>query len=208
MPNLTTRALVRQQLGISSTQDDGLIDLYVEQAAAMIETHCNRIFGTFIEALRYDARESIIGGRIKGRMLFFDTDVLGVDSVVNGADGTLDSTDYRLLPSNPPSHRRTAPFPRYGIELLPSSGRRWARGELGDRENAIIVNGTIGYCLPSQVPPDVRLAATRLAAWLYQNRDNDGATIQMADGTLNMPAEAPSFVLNTIRRYVRFVFAS
>lgn len=208
MPNLTTRAAVKQQLGISSNADDALIDVLVDQASAMIETHCNRVFGTFIETLRYDRRSVIVGGRVRGNVLYFDTDVLGVDAVVNGANGTLSSSDYRLIPSNPPSFRRTATFPRYAIELLPESGQRWALNSTGGRQDAILITGTIGYCLPSDIPPDVKLAATRLAAWLYQNRDNDGATVQAPDGTLNIPAEAPTFVLKTLQRYVRYTFVS
>ncbi|GIV50516.1 MAG: hypothetical protein KatS3mg038_1037 [Candidatus Kapaibacterium sp.] len=205
MSLLTTAQAVKEQLSIASHTDDHLIERLVRDASAMIETHCGRIFGTLIGTLQYDRRPTLIGGRIDGRILYFDRDVLKIDVLINGVYGTLDSQSYRLLPTNPPITSRATLFPRYAVELLTPPVLPWGLSSSGS-QGAITIIGTFGYCLPHEVPYDVQLAATRLAAWLYQNRDNDGSSVQAPDGTLTIPAEAPSFVLKTLQRYVRVNF--
>ena len=91
----------------------------------------------------------------------------------------------------------------YGLQLLVKSQQTWVVGNDGYAQNAICVIGTTGYCLTTNRPADITLAATKLAAWLYQNRDNDGSTVQIADGSIAIPANAPTFVLRTINKYVR-----
>lgn len=199
--DLTTLDAVRAQLGISSTVDDALLRLYVTQASRAIETYCGRRFSDVVGTLHYDLRSTNAGGRVRGNVLYFSTDVLKVDSLYNG--GTLvPNTDYRLLPSDNPLLYSTH-WARYALELLPSAGRHWQVNANGNWQEAISVVGTFGYCLARDRPPDIVLAATKLAAWLYQNRDNTGAAVQMADGSVSMPAELPQFALKMLSRYVR-----
>ncbi len=193
MADLTTLAAVKTQLGIGTllNTDDALLSTYVTEASVMIESYCSRSFNAANGTLTYD----IAPPYIYGRKLFFRDDVLGVYEVRNG-DGTLITSDqYRLLPLN------TSPL--YGLELLPSSGVTWAWTPAGDWLSAITVAGTLGY---STTPPqDVVLAATKLAAWLYQNRDNSDDNVRFADGSMNIPSAAPAVVLRILDkgRYVK-----
>lgn len=199
MANLTTRDAVKRQLSIGKRVngtlqldqvqfDDDLIDDYVTQASAVIESEANRSFSGDVGTLYYDTCSS--------RVLHFDADVVAVVSITNGDDGTMSASDYRLLPVNA--------SPKYAIELL--GGKSWKMFN-GARENAITVIGTLGYCAANAQPADITLLATKLAAHFYLNRDNDGSVIKMADGTANIPSEIPSFVLKTLRAngYVRDV---
>lgn len=194
----TTGSLVKRQLGLlvqgtNNTVDDDLIDIYVTEASQMIATECMRQFSETVGTLFYDATYPVVDNNI----LYFDQDWLGIDAVSNGANGTLNPSNYRLLPIN---------FtPKYGLQLLNKSTQAWVVGNDGFAQNAICIIGTTGYCLSANRPADITLAATKLAAWLYQNRDNDGSTVQIADGAIAIPANAPTFVLRTIQKYVRRV---
>lgn len=199
--DLTTLEAVRTQLGISSTADDALLSLYVSQASRAIETHCGRRFSGVVGTLHYDLLSTQVGGRVRGRVLYFSTDVLKIDALYN-ASALLLETDYRLLPVDNAFLYSTY-WARHAVELLPSSGQSWQVKDNGDLQGAISVVGTFGYCLASDRPPDITLAATKLAAWLYQNRDNSGAAVQMADGSVSMPAELPQFALKVLSRYMR-----
>lgn len=195
---LTTTAAVKRQLSIGSVGtvnnvDDDLIDSYVQQASQLIQTECMRTFGTLVETAYYDAGYPVAYNNV----LYFDHDMLAVDSVSNGSNGTIDAANYRLLPVHA--------SPKYALQLLVSSQLVWQVGNNGYAQNAIVVTGTAGYCTPADRPADITLAATKLAAFLYQNRDNDGSTVQIADGATVIPAEAPTFVLRTISKYVRKV---
>lgn len=198
MSDYTTTNAVKSQLNIGqngtlNTIDDALISVYVTQASQMIATECMRPFSETVGTLFYDACYPVVDNNI----LYFDQDWLGVDAISNGANGTLNSANYRLLPLH---------FtPKYGLQLLAKSSQAWLVGNDGFAQNAICVIGTQGYCLSADRPADITLAATKLAAWLYQNRDNDGSTVQIADGAIAIPANAPTFVLRTISKYVRRV---
>ena len=118
-----------------------------------------------------------------------------MDYVWNGANGTLDPANYRLAP--------TQYSPKYALDLLPRSNQYWVVGNDGFAQNAVGVIGSYGYCDDNTRPQAVTYAATKLASWLYMNRDNDGTVVQMADGSMAIPSNAPSIVFATLDRYVR-----
>jgi hypothetical protein len=191
MTDYTTLAAVRSQLkiGVSDTGDDAQISTYVTQASQAIDTHTDRSFTGTNGTLTFDCRQpSIIGNT-----LYLAQDVIDVYSIVNGDSNTLTSSQYRLLPNNS--------TPKYAIEILPSSGKQWTYTT--DWQAAITVAGTLGYCTEANRPADITLAATKLAAWLYQNRDNTGEQTRYADGSTSIPAEAPQIVLRLLEKYVR-----
>lgn len=194
----TTTAKVKRQLAIGvngtvNTMDDDLIADYVSQASQAITTYCKRQFYASHGTLTWDAKYPTVSGRT----LYFDQDVLGIDSVSNGANGTIPASNWRLLPQH---------FtPAYGLELLPVSNMTWLTGNDGFAANAITTIGSFGYCEAANQPVDVTLAATKFAAWLYQNRDNDGAVVEMANGAISIPAEAPQMVFKLLEKYVRKV---
>lgn len=197
MADLTTTAAVKRQLaigvnGTANTVDDDLIAVYVTDASKLFETECQRTFSSTVGSYLYDQGYPVTSGNI----LYFRDDMLGVDSVVNGANGTLDSTQFRLLPPDD--------TPKYALQLLSRSSLFWQNGNDGSAQNAIQVNGTRGFCLTGTVPADVALAVTKLAAFLYQTRDNL-ESIQVAEGMTVLPAQAPAVVLRTIQRYIRRV---
>lgn len=198
MADYSTVAAVKRQLaigvnGTTNTIDDDLIATYVAQASAAIDTHTGRVFAETMGTLYYDARYPVI----ENRVLYFDQDYLGVDAVVNGVNGTINPASYRLLPLHY--------SPKYALQLLDQSGLVWSVGNDGGVQNAIMVVGTTGFCLTSGRPADITLAATKLAAWLYQNRDNDGTIVQVADGVTSIPAEAPQMVFKLLDKYIRRV---
>jgi hypothetical protein len=195
MTDLTTTTAVKRQLGLgangtANTVDDDLIATYVTDASQIFETECARRFSPTVSTYLYDRGYPVT----EGRTLYFRDDMLGVDSVVNGVNGTLTSAQYRLLPLDA--------SPKYALQLLESSGLYWQIGNDGFNQNAIIVNGTSGYCLDNAVPADISLSVTKLASWLYMTRDNL-ESIQIAEGMTVLPAQAPAVVLRTINNYVR-----
>ena len=196
MSDLTTAAAVKAQLKITETGDDTLLADYVTQASKMVETFCGRQFANTAGTLAFDT----YGPHIQGDRLYLGQDVLSITSLTNGGDGVLPATAYRLWPLNT--------SPKYAVELLPSGGYAWETDSDGYAEGAIVVVGSLGYCTAATRPADVTLAATKLAAWLYQNRDNDGSTVQLGNGALAIPAEAPALVFKLLARYVRVEFAA
>jgi len=191
MGDLTTLTAVKLQLDIANTSDDTLLSTYVTQASQMIETYTKRTFNAANGTLTFD----IAPPYIYGRKLFFREDVLGVYELRNGNGTVITADQYRFLPLNN--------TPLYGLELLPSASVNWAWTPAGDWMSAITLAGTLGY---STTPPqDVQLAATKLAAFLYQSRDNEGDNVRFADGSMSIPAEAPAIVLRILNtgRYVR-----
>jgi hypothetical protein len=188
MPDLTTLAQVRQMLSFdpSVTDDDPLIaDVLIPAASTLIESYCRTAFGTITgQTLVMDAAKPYLYG---DTLFFRDQYVLTVDSFVTDTV-TLTAADYDLLPYNSP--RKTAARLR--------RGKTW---NYSDPRGAFRITGSVGY---GSIPPDVRLAATRLAAWLYQTRDNEGAVVVAGD-TTTIPAEAPPLVFKILNqgRYVR-----
>lgn len=184
MANLTTLAAVKLQLNITGTLSDILITDYVEQASGAIERETQRIFNAMPGTLTFDNCEPYV----YGRRLYLHTDVIGIYTVFDG-EGTLTDGEYVLKPYNVNAKQQ--------IELR---SRRWANGVYGAQQ-AITVAGSLGY---SATPPaDVELAATKLAAFLYQTRDNVERSVRFADGTTEIPADAPSIVLKVITQYRR-----
>lgn len=186
MTDLTTRAAVKLQLGIGTVTDDSLLDVYVTQASEAVEKYCHRRFIAATETRLYDAAYPTI----EGPKLYLDDDMVSVGTISNGVNGTLSADQYRVLPQNK--------TPKYAVELLPSANISWTTSNQGNRQNAIVITGEYGYCTAGNVPNVITLAATKLAAWLYQNRDNDGTSFSLPDGSKTIPAEAPPLVIKLL----------
>lgn len=192
MVDLTTTAAVKAQLHITETTDDTLIDGFVTQASEMFQTETRRQFyATGGSTLTYD----ILNPQIIGRKLYFQTDVLGVDRIVNGDGSVLTTIDFRLLPLND--------SPKYAAELYVGANVYWQQSPSNNWQSAIQVQGTVGYNLTGQVPSDVQYAVTKLAAWMYITRDSNGDVIRFADGSSQIPANAPETVLKVAKNYKR-----
>lgn len=196
MANLTTLAAVKRQLGLigtiqgtlqDKTADDDLISTYVAQATEYFNSAVGYTFIAANGTLELDA----CAPHAYGRKLFFRKPVVSLYSVTNGDGQALTSDDYRLLPANE--------SPKYAAELKLGSGKVWTFTD--SPEAAIVLGGTIGYATEANVPADVTLAVTKLAANLYMNRDNKGEVIRFADGSTQIPANAPEIVFQVIEKY-------
>ena len=196
MAYLTTTAAVKTQLGLHGTvngtlndnaDDDSLIGAYVAQATQIFNSEVGYTFIATNGTLELDA----CAPHAYGRKLFFRQPVVGVYSVVNGDGQTLTESEYRLLPANE--------TPKYGIEIKQGSGKYWNYDT--SPEAAIVIGGTLGYATEANIPADVTLAVTKLAANLYQNRDNKGEVIRFADGSSQVPADAPGIIFKVIENY-------
>lgn len=203
--DLTSVALVKQQLrspnGTMSDVDDDLIALYVTQASDDFERAVNRgwidnegiyhpAFTPSYGTMQIDAMYP----QIEGKKVYFGQDVLNVVSISNGANGTLTSDQYRLLPVNN--------SPKYAVELS-TPAISWQCGSGGSPQGAIVVTAQFGEYTATNLPANVELAVTKYASWLYMNRDNDGSTFVAANGEAIIPANAPQLVLKVVDQYKR-----
>jgi hypothetical protein len=190
MTDYTTTSAVKTYLHIGGSADDALIGALITRASRLIDDHCGRWFSAETQMRYYDA----VGAHIVGNLLLLDADLLTITTLTNGDGSEIDSEDYLLRPINWP--------PYFGIALKAGSGLRWTYS--GDPAGAISVAGTWGY---SATPPaPVEHAATRLAAWLYRQRDTgvESGQVQVTErGVSVAPARLPRDVLDLLGPYVR-----
>ena len=198
MADLTTVARVKRELSITNYEtgtlsvnavDDDLLALKVSEATQLFESDARMSFTGANGTLTFD----IAAPYVFGRKLFFRQPVLNVYELTTGDGTIIPSTGYRLLPLNI--------SPKYELELL--NDYTWEVSTTNGVRGAITVAGTLGYCLAANVPADVTTAVTKLAAFLYQTRDNAESIIRLADGSMEIPANAPDIVLRILRNYAR-----
>lgn len=188
--SLCTVSDVSEYLGLSESSDDGLLSSLILAAEGMIARHTGRTFDATTDSIRYFNPVT----SCRGSWLYFDADLAAAPTtVVNGDGATIASTKYVVQPRN------MAPY--YAIKLLGSSGVSWTYTT--DPDSAIVITGKWGY---STAPPDeVRHACTRLAAFLYRQRDNAGdsdRTIVTQAGVVK-PLTMPADIATLLQPYVR-----
>jgi len=190
-PDLTTTAAVKSVLHITETTDDTLIDTFVSQASELFTTETRREFySTSGATLTYD----LMPPQVSNGQINFLTDVQGVDRVVNSGQ-VITPSEFRLLPLNN--------TPKYALQLLTGSNIWFQPDSQNNWQSAVEVHGTIGFCATGTIPSDVTYAVTKLAAYMYMTRDNDGSVIRFADGSSQIPADAPAVIMRTINNYKR-----
>lgn len=191
MVNLTTVSAVKDMLHITNDADDSLLGTLVTQASQDFSTEARRQFYAQPGAtLTYDLQYP----QVVNNKVFFLTDMLGVDRIINGNGSVIPPSTFRLLPLNA--------SPKYAAQLLLGSNEMFVQGN-NLWQGAVIVQGTTGFCPTGEAPSDVTLAVTKLAAWYYQTRDNNGDVVRFADGSSQIPANAPAMVLRTVNNYKR-----
>lgn len=201
MADLTTVARVKRELEITkyvngtlsvNTVDDDILADKVTEASQLFETETRYTFSaTPFATLTYD----LAPPDVYGRKLFFGTPFQGVDRIINGDGTVFTAADYFLLPNNV--------TPKYGAQLNNMQAIFWQLSTANGYKQAIQVQGTTGFCATGEQPADVTMAVTKLAAFLYQIRDNSGEVVKFADGTMAIPAGVPDIVIRTIQNYKR-----
>lgn len=180
---------LRRQIGVTSTSDDTLLEELIEQAQALIDAQCGRVFEAASDSTRtFDAVACV-----RGRLLILDGDLAQITSITNGDGETLQTSHYTTEPRNA--------TPYWGIRLLSSSNRYWTYNT--DPEDAISIVGRWAYSVTAD--DMVKKACLDTAHLMYSMRDNvaDATRPLLAgDGTVLLPNEYPKSLrsLVAIRR--------
>lgn len=189
-----TLAEVKAWLGIDTVNltDDTQITRAITASQQIIDTHCRRSFEAAADSVRlFDA----LGDHIEYDELWFDTDCCQITTIINGDSTTVTAGQYVTLPGN------FAPY--YGVRLKTSAGVSWTYDT--DYAKAISVTGRWAYSVTA--PADIVYACTRLAAYLYKQRDNYNIGLERAEatpmGTMLLPMALPKDVLTLLNPYVR-----
>lgn len=190
----TSLAAVKAWLNIGSVNldDDAQITAAVGYAQAIIDAHCRRTFEAAADTTRtFDA----LGEHIDGSTLYLDADLVQINAILNGDGTAITAGQYTLLPVN-----RT---PAFAIRLKDSAGIAWTYTT--DWEKAISITGRWAYSLTA--PQDIGYAATRLAAYLYKQRDSYNVGLERAEttpmGVTLLPMTLPKDVTALLKKYVR-----
>ncbi len=190
----TSLAAVKGWLGIGSVnlEDDAQITAAVNYAQTIIDAHCRRTFEAAADTTRYfDA----LGQHIDGSALYLDGDLVQITGILNGDGTAITSGQYTLLPANR--------MPAFAIRLKDSAGIAWTYTT--SWEKAISITGRWSYSLTA--PQDIVYAATRLAAYLYKQRDSYNIGLERAEttpmGVTLLPMTLPQDVTALLKKYIR-----
>lgn len=184
--------------GISAlTTDDVLLQKLIDAAQSAIDTHCNRTFEASADSTRYfDALRDV--DQDDYLTLYLDRDLCAITSVTNGDGTAITSTKYVTEPRNY--------SPWYALKLKPNSGIAWTYTT--DPENAIVIVGR--WAWSTSAPAAIVQACTRLAVWLYKQKDNSADNsadrpIMSSSGTVLLPSRLPTDVTDLIAPFKRRV---
>ena len=189
----TDAALIKAYAGALGTGDDALLDDLGDRAQKLVENYTGRVFeGTGTSSRSFDAVADV-----EDRTLYFDEDAVSITSIRNKADSATGSeaitaAQYVTLPRN-----RT---PYYGIRLLASANKEWDYED--DPETGVTVIANWRY---SATPPDdIVQATTRLAAFLYRQKDTNSdldRPLLTDAGVTILPSQVPHDVKQTLEFY-------
>jgi hypothetical protein len=166
-----------------STSEDALLQTFLNEAQADLETKTGRRFES-VTATRRFGDESVYEST-----LLLDDDLISVTTLTNGDGAVIASTDYVLLPRN-----RT---PKHGIRLINS--KAWVTTA------DIQVAGSWGFsATPTE---DVKRIVKRLAFFFWQKRTNTGENVVIGESAIQTAAEYPADIKAAILLHRREVFA-
>lgn len=182
-------ATVKTYLGIESANNDALITQKIAEAEDLFERLTGRQFEVVADAVRYfDAVADVVG-----RYLYVDEDLCAITSIVNGDGNVIDAPGYVTEPRNE--------TPYFAIKL--KSATSWTYST--DPENAIAINGRWGY---SVTPPEaVKSAVTRLASFLYRQKDSQvfDVVAMPGKGEMIIPQGFPKDVWRVVLHFAKVV---
>lgn len=185
----TTAANLKVYLGIADVADDALLTTLIAAAQAFIDAYTGRTFEATADSVRkHDAYRDV-----KGPVLWLADDCSAITSITNGDGATVAANKYVTEPRNS--------TPIYAVRLLSSAGVGWVAGT--DPENAISVTGK--WAWSATAPADIVQACTRLAAFMYRQKDNmgEGDRALIAGGGTVLPVALPSDVKAMLAPYRR-----
>lgn len=183
-----TTANLKVYLGITTNTDDTLLGTLIDQAQAAIDAYTGR---TFEHAATGTARYFDAEADVDGRTLWLDKDLCSITSVVNGDGVTLTTADYVTEPRNDTPYNR--------LTLKASSSYVWTYTTTP--ENAITITGKWAYS--ATAPNAIILACTRLAAFLYQQKDNHTDAPMLVGDVAVMPIAMPADVQLYLKPFLR-----
>lgn len=126
----TVNAVRSTYLATSGTGDDTLILELIRDVSRTIELICGeRKFAPRIETRSFDVPSA--------DTLYLDDDLLAVTTLLNGDATTITANQYWLNTANQ--------FPKWSVELKPSSNVGWQYDSSGESKQVIALAGTWGY---------------------------------------------------------------
>ena len=188
-----TLVQLREYLKISANIDDILLQRQLDHATAIIERMTHKAFAVSADTVKlFDAVRDV-----HGMLLTFDGDyAAAITSVINGDGETIPASGYVTEPRHEP--------PYYGVKLKLGGPYVW---EFNDTpEEAISVTGRWGWSVTP--PDDIVHACTRLAAWMYRQKDTSGDSDRVLisrDGTVVLPMKLPADIHDLLSPYVPLI---
>lgn len=183
---------VRAYTGVEKSGDDALIDTFITESIAFVEAYVGFSFdGTSTSTRNFDAISDT-----EGRVLNFDKPAVSLTTVTNDADAgsptVIGTSAYVTIP------RDETPY--WGISLLASGNNEWTY--TSDPEMGITVLANWRW---STTPPsDVAWAVTRLAVFLYRQKDTSSDVdrpLLTGDGVMILPSRFPKDILDILNHY-------
>lgn len=181
----------------SKPADDVFIERLIERCSREFDGDTGRWF--------YSSEQTRYFDLPKGRSLKVDAPLLGVTTITNGDDTTIEATEYRLFPLNGINHDE--------IRLTQSTGVVWQMGSGGDTEGVITVRGQWGYVDRSATDPESmaailnsKAAVLALALAVYKRRygvGTDGVATVTGAGVVITPRDKSPEYLAIVERYRR-----
>lgn len=113
----------------TDVQRDADVELILEASSRYMDDVMGRTFYPRVETRSYNVPE--------GRALKLDDDLLEVITLTNGDDTTIASTEYNLVPKNF--------YPKYEIDIKPTSTSYWRLDSNTNSEFVLDVNGVWGF---------------------------------------------------------------
>lgn len=183
-------------IAVANTDDDALLTTLIARAQMMIDNECRQTFEAAADTTRtFLALPLDDGGHVEGRDLILDAPLCQVTSVTNGDGAVVSAADYLTLPRNL--------TPWYAIRLKESSGLRWTYDDDAESDSIAVV-GRWAYSVTA--PVAIVQATTRLAAYLYRQRDNalDLDRTVITAGQTILPSRIPRDIMDILANgYIR-----
>ena len=186
----TTTADLKTYLGVDAATDDALLSALISRASAVIDAYCLRTFEAASNTTRVFDESAVVGSR-----LMLDRDLCAINSITNGDAVVVAADEYSTQP------RSDTPY--WAIDLLQSSSKSWKFGTYG--EDTVSISGKWAY---SETAPDAIVqACTRLAAYMYRQKDNarDTGGDIVVDGSVARAVTIPADVKAILQPFRRAV---